>query len=163
MPPPQRRAGHVGVGDFGVVKGSGGLVTYGLGSCVAICVFIPHAAVAGMLHFMLPDSRQSGAAADPKRPGVFADTGFAGLLREMRSQRIPVDQLRAKLVGGANVSNAVQMEIGARNVLAARRLLWQHRLPLEGEEVGGSIARTVRLRADGLVIVSSPGTEERRI
>ena len=161
--PPAKRAGHIGVGDLGVITGSDTLVTYGLGSCVAICVYDPRGTVAGMLHFMLPDSTKDGRGGTPERPGVYADTGSRALFAALEARGARVRDLRAKLVGGAAVSSAVNMDIGARNILAAKRLLWKHGLPLDGEETGGSIARTVRMNVRGDLAIHSPGTEDRTL
>lgn len=159
---PPRRAGHVGVGDLGVATGDETLVTYGLGSCVAVCLFEQGGNIAGMLHFMLPDSSRDGRAAGD-RPGVYADTGFPVLLAALKARGVRTNLLRAKLVGGAAVSTAVQMDIGARNVMAGKRLLWKHGLPLEGEETGGHIARTVRMVARGELVIHSPNMEDRTL
>ncbi len=146
-----------------MVSGAQTIVTYGLGSCVALCVYSVKAPTGGMLHFMLPDSTQDAKNNAKDRPGVYADTGFAALMDGLRRAGVAPNTMRVKLVGGAAVSSAVRMDIGARNVLAAKRLLWQHHLPVEADETGGHIARTVRMSSSGLLIVSSPGTEDRRL
>ena len=47
----------VGVGDGGVSRNPDStIVTYALGSCVAVILYDPVAKVAGMLHYMLPES-----------------------------------------------------------------------------------------------------------
>lgn len=46
----------VGVGDCRVTDEPVELVTYALGSCIAVVVWDPVAKVGGLLHFMLPDS-----------------------------------------------------------------------------------------------------------
>jgi len=51
-----------------------------------------------------------------------------------------------KLAGGASVMDGVDMfEIGKRNYLAAKKILWKEGLFISGEAVGGSASRTVRL------------------
>jgi len=47
----------VGISDLKVSKNPGDvLITYALGSCIAVAVYDPKARVGGLLHFMLPDS-----------------------------------------------------------------------------------------------------------
>lgn len=143
------------MGDVQFAEGDKHLVTYGLGSCIAICAFAPKQRVAGMLHFMLPDSSKGSSKARASRPAVFADTGFRMLLDGLHKRGVVTRSLRIKLVGGASVSS-VKMDIGARNILAAKKLLWRERLPVDAEAVGGNVARTVRLSVEGKCLVHSP-------
>ncbi len=55
------------------------LVTYGLGSCIALVVHDPTTTISGMLHFMLPDSTIDKAKAEAN-PYMFADTGIPRLI-----------------------------------------------------------------------------------
>lgn len=152
---------NVGVGELAVVSVPSMLVTYGLGSCVAVCVVDASAGIGGLLHFMLPN-REVGHRQDDGRPGVFADTGIRVLLEQMVARGAARTRMRVKLVGGAAISSAVRMDIGKQNVLAARRMLWSERLPVDAQDVGGGIARTVRMDApQGRLRIQSPGIEER--
>jgi len=46
----------IGVGDCQVSRNPEDcLVTYALGSCIAVIIYDPIAHVAGMLHYLLPD------------------------------------------------------------------------------------------------------------
>ncbi len=48
------------------------------------------------------------------------------------------------------------LNVGKRNTLMARQILWQNGVIIAGESTGGSIPRTVALRAsDGVVEVRS--------
>jgi hypothetical protein len=73
----------VGLGQAAAVKSGDsktprGLVAYGLGSCVAICLFDPTAGVAGMAHVVLPGTDPSEQP-NPK----FAGSALPALVREM--------------------------------------------------------------------------------
>jgi chemotaxis protein CheD len=66
----------IGIGEFAVSNRPGDvIVTHALGSCIAVCVFDPRAGVAGMLHFLLPESSINPDRAQ-QQPAVFADTGI---------------------------------------------------------------------------------------
>jgi chemotaxis protein CheD len=66
----------VGVGDCLVSKDPQGLlVTYALGSCIAILIHDPVAGVGGLLHYMLPESSIDSLKAQ-QRPFMYADTGL---------------------------------------------------------------------------------------
>lgn len=137
------------------------LVTYALGSCVAICLFDPAAKVAGMAHVMLPEAsmdREKAAA----NPWMFADTGVPGLIGWMQQQGASGRQLSVHLAGGAQVLNDASLfGIGKRNYAAVRKALWKAGLMVDGEAVGGTISRTVRMDvATGRVWVRENGGAE---
>lgn len=150
----------VGVGDLKVAHGEGVLVTHGLGSCIAVCVTVPSSGWGALLHFMLPSSRIDAKRAD-RQPALFADTGMAALFGELTACG-PLVQPVIKLVGGASTGLAAGLDMGKRNVLAARKQLWHRSFAITAEEVEGSISRTVHFEvATGRVRVSTPSLPER--
>ena len=57
------------------------------------------------------------------------------------------------------LSSADVFNIGKRNCLAVRKLLWQQGLIIRGEDLGGTNSRTVRLdAATGQIWVKTGGT-----
>jgi len=136
----------VGVSDCKLSKNAEDvLATYALGSCIAVGLHDPVAGVGGLLHFMLPDSSLDRAKAG-QNPCMFADTGMALLLRQ--ALQLGADRRRMKVwaAGGAQmVDDKGVFEIGRRNSLALRKLLWKAGLLLAGEAVGGAMHRNVRL------------------
>jgi chemotaxis protein CheD len=121
------------------------LVTYALGSCIAVAIYDPVAHVAGLLHLMLPDSAIDAAQAAAK-PYMFADTGVPLLFRRAYELGAEKRRIVVRLAGGAQVidDNGV-FDIGRRNYLAIRRILWKAGVLTQGEAVGGTTSRTVRL------------------
>lgn len=158
--PPDRSV--VGMGDMAVRRGGGTIITHALGSCIAVCLHHPQVPAAGMLHFMLPDSRVDANRART-RPLTFADLGMKAMLLELRAQGAPIAGMTARLVGGASIPGAPHMfDIGNRNLLIARRLLWQARIRLVASEVGGEISRTASMDVvTGRVTVTTPGLAPR--
>jgi chemotaxis protein CheD len=140
------------------------LVTYSLGSCIAVLALDQVSGVGGLLHFMLPDSELDRGKAQ-RRPCMFADTGLALLLEEMERLGASRRRLRVKLVGGAQVlDRSNYFNIGQRNYTAARRLLWKEGLLVEAEDVGGNDIRTVEMDlASGKASVKMSGNRVRAI
>ncbi len=139
------------------------LKTMALGSCIAVMILDPGARCVAMVHIALPDST---IAPDKARtlPGYFADTGIPALLTAMLAAGAKADRSRyiVKLVGGANVSDPNNtFNIGKRNALAIKKILWTLGLVPKAEDIGGRISRTVSLEAStGKVRVTSPGRPE---
>jgi chemotaxis protein CheD len=122
------------------------LATYALGSCIGLAVHDPEANVGGLLHFMLPDS-----GIDPARgrenPFMFADTGIPLLLEEVCRKGASKHRLMVHAAGGAQMMDRENVfEIGKRNYLAMRRVLWKKGMLVHAEAIGGVNSRTVRLQ-----------------
>ncbi len=156
---------YVGIGELAVSDSTGAVIkTLALGSCVAVAVFSKKTQAAGLLHVQLPESSINQALA-AKRPGAFADTGIPLLLSEMAKLGCKPADLVVKLIGGAQVMDPNNtFNIGKRNYLAVKKVLWAHRLFPATEEVGGNISRSVSLIVGQQeVLVHTPGYEDRKI
>jgi chemotaxis protein CheD len=150
-------ANPVGVGDLQVSRDpSSVLVTYGLGSCIALLVHDPIRRVAGMVHYMLPLSSLTPEKSR-ERPAMFGDTGVPLLFQRMAELSAHKGDLVVKVVGGASIQDQNHtFEIGKRNYVVLRKLLWSAGLAIRAEAVGGHVARTVRLFVgDGRTTVRS--------
>jgi len=157
----------LGVGDLGASKAPGAAVkTFALGSCVSVILLDPRVRAVGMVHVALPESKinlQKAAA----KPGYFADTGIPKLLEEMAKLGCnPRGQgMIVKLCGGANVMDPNDtFNIGKRNALAVKKLLWRYGMGAVSEDLGGNFSRTVSVFVDtGDVVLSSPGRPDWKI
>jgi chemotaxis protein CheD len=136
----------IGVADCGVSNDvTDRLTTYALGSCIAVTVYDPIVKVGGLLHFLLPDQ-----TADTPRgrdnPFVYADTGMTLMIDNCLRFGAVKRRLQIYAAGGASVmQDAACFDIGRRNHLSLRRVLWKAGLLLQAEAVGGNCWRTVRL------------------
>lgn len=154
----------IGVGEHGATKApDSGVKTYALGSCVSIILLDPKTRTVGMAHIALPDS-----AVQPdrvkERPAYFVDSGIPALFMAMQEQGCAPNGkgMIVKLAGGAKVmdQNSV-FNIGKRNVLAIRKLLWKYGLGPVAEDVGDKISRTVTVEVNsGKVIINSASRGE---
>ena len=152
---------RVGIGEFAVSDRPNDLIiTAALGSCVAVCVWEPVAGVAGMLHFLLPDARSNPQRAQAE-PAAFADSGIPLLFHATYKLGAQKNRCKVWLIGGADIaghSSEGILSMGRRNVLAARGVLWQNGMLIQGEAVGGNAPRTVTVSvADGHITVKSNG------
>ena len=132
------------------------LVTYALGSCIAVIVHDPVRKVGGMIHYMLPLSSVSPEKAK-SRPAMFADTGIPMLFHAMYDQGCDKRNLVVRVVGGATPHDeSCVFEIGKRNHTIVRKMLWKAGVAIAAEDVGGKLPRTPTLYVDtGRVTVRS--------
>ncbi len=138
----------------------GVLVTYALGSCIAVIVYDPVRRIGGMIHYMLPLSSTSPEKAK-LRPGMFADTGGPTLFHTMYDSGCKKENLIVKAAGGGKLyEDHGVFEIGKRNYTILRKMLWKTNVLIAAEDVGGNLSRTARLYiADGRVTITSHGEE----
>lgn len=149
----------IGVGEIGVARQPGEVLkTMALGSCVAVVLLDKATRIIGMDHVALPESSISPERAR-ERPGYFADTGIPALLAAMAKAGARRESIVVKLMGGAAVLDPNNtFNIGKRNALAIKKILWSQRMGAVAEDLGGTISRTVAVDVDkGRVVLSSPG------
>jgi chemotaxis protein CheD len=134
----------VRVGELHVVQGSGSLVTIGLGSCVAVALYDAEARIGGLAHVMLPDTKRARSEVPPARVASYAITL---LLEKMAETGAVLGRIRARLVGGASMFEAVMTHdvkgLGLRNIESCRSALEREGVPIDAEEVGGTHGRSV--------------------
>jgi chemotaxis protein CheD len=149
----------VGIGDCKVSDNpSDILVTHALGSCIAVLLYDPVARVAGLLHFMLPDSSLDSEKAC-KLPSLFADTGIALLLRRSGQLGAAKPRIVITAAGGAQMLDAAGIfNIGQRNHLAMKKVFAEAGIGIQKEEIGGTCSRTISIDvANGRVQLRTPG------
>jgi chemotaxis protein CheD len=138
------------------------LVIYSLGSCIGVCLYDPAIHIGGMLHYQLPDSKMDKAKAG-RNPFMFADSGMEVLIEKLFSMGANKKRVQIKIAGAATMHIETQkFDIGKRNHLAIRRILWKEGILLNAEDVGGTSPRHMYLNiADGTVTVKTNGFEKK--
>jgi chemotaxis protein CheD len=152
----------VGMGEGVVACVPHVLSSAGIGSCVVVTLYDAARKTGGMAHVMLPDS---AALPEPVGPFVCADTAVGALLGGLRGQGSPLQDLVAKMVGGARMFSAYGTEgsgIGGQNLRAVKDLLQREGIPLAGWDVAGSHGRSVEFHlASGSLIVKALGATDK--
>ncbi len=151
----------VGISDLAVSSDPGDtIVTYALGSCIAVVIWDPVRKVGGMIHYMLPLSCTSPDKAKEK-PAMFADTGVPLLFKRLYAKGCQKEDLVIKVAGGGKLyDDNGTFDIGRRNYVVVRKLFWKNDVVITAEDVGGRRSRTVRLNVGtGRVLISSVGEE----
>jgi chemotaxis protein CheD len=124
-------------GDFHFGGGHTRISTL-LGSCVSITLWHPRKRIGGMCHYMMSERQR---AADSALDGRYASEAFALFLQRVGQAGTRPCEYQAKLFGGANMFATAErggMDIGARNIDCAHRLLASQHIALIAEHVAGS-------------------------
>ncbi len=143
------------------VERDGIIVTLGLGSCVAIMLHDPEMRAGAMAHVLLPSK---SLARDTTNPAKFPETAVPFLLERLAALGADRRRLVAKLAGGASMFAQLMtpgsVQMGERNIVAARNALRAAGIPLAREAVGGGAGRSVRFHVtDGRVEIRSVGAD----
>lgn len=123
-------------GDLYFGSGQIRLVTL-LGSCVSTLLWHEGRRLGGMSHFMLPTRANR---AEEGFEGRYADESFALFRRQIEGENTTPGEYRVMLFGGANMFSTEshdRINVGERNIRAARTLLPKHGFTIEHSDVGG--------------------------
>ena len=151
----------VKVADWAADKGDVDLVTLGLGSCVAIMLYDAPTRAGAMAHILLPSR---SLARESSNLAKFPETAVPLLLQRLGALGADSKRLVAKLAGGASMFAQLMtpgsIQMGERNIVAARNALRAAGIPIAAEAVGGGTGRSVRFHlADGRVEIRAVGAD----
>ncbi len=151
---PNKQMITVSIGDYKIASNPKILATYALGSCVAIILYDRFERIGALIHAMLPEPKISR----PDNPMKYVRTSIPIVLSELIKKGASKHRLISALIGGANVLKyASSMNIGDRNVKAAREVLREKGIPIVAEDVGGTVSRSVFFDLEAATIfVTSP-------
>ena len=134
------------------------LITYSLGSCIGVCVYDTAKKIGALLHYQLPTASLSPEKAQ-QNPFMFADSGLKIILNKMLEMGASKRNMVATVAGGAAINIAPKgFDIGKRNHLAIRKIMWKLGIPIQNEDVGGDTPRTVFMdMSNGAVTIKRSG------
>lgn len=116
------------------------VITTVLGSCIAVCLWDPVKRVGGMNHYKLPLWNGDGLPS-PK----FGNIAIEKLLENVLDLGGRKENLKAKVFGGAAVIQSASglLNVGERNIQAAKQILGDLGIPVVAADVGGEHSRKV--------------------
>lgn len=138
--------------ELAVTRGRANLKALGVGSCLVILLYDPVLGIGGLAHVMLPTS--PGGRHDNGNKANYVDTAITEMLGRMRSLNCKRGDIKARIIGGANMFPRFNSDIGDSNVRAARTTLEKEGIQLAAEAIGGSVGRSVEFSiSDGMVTI----------
>lgn len=125
---------NLNIGEIRTTRDQTIMACYGLGSCVAVFLQDRLRKISSGAHVML--SGLSG-----KNTSFHAEEAIAIMLREIEAQGGDIRNLKAKLVGGANLFQG-STSMGEKNYQSLYKLLTKHKVFVASQDVGGAHYRT---------------------
>lgn len=138
---------NVGISDMKIASAPNKIVTYALGSCVGVCIIDRVVKIAGMVHIMLPSSKDS--LTRDIQTFKYANTGIEEMVRRMVIKGCSKSRMVAKIAGGArmfeikNENNSSIGNIGQRNIIAVKSVLKSLYIDIVAEDTGLNYGRTI--------------------
>jgi chemotaxis protein CheD len=152
----------VGIGQIVVSRAPEQICCLGLGSCVAVFLYDPEAKIGGVLHILLPKAPPHCQAQDK-----YADTGIIKLLQLVLARGARKERLVAKLVGGAQMFQNLNIsicDIGADNCHQAKKILRDMGIRTIAEDIEGKRGRSATFHLDsGKVAITTAFSGEHTI
>ena len=135
---------RVEMAEFKIMHNPDTLVTSALGSCIGVTLYDPELKIGGLAHIMLPDS---SIARERSNPAKFADTAIKAMVEELIKRGAECSRMEAKLTGGARMfsfaGKSPLMDIGEKNVAAAKLILCEKGIRIVAEDTGENYGRCV--------------------
>lgn len=116
-----------------------------LGSCVAVCLYDKVQGIGGMNHYLVPLWNDRGLQT-PK----YGNIAIPRLIESMQNIGCEIENMEAKIFGGANVINtsSTEMMIGRKNILIATEILRDYHIKIVAQDIGGDRGRRIMMRSD---------------
>ena len=116
-----------------------------LGSCISVCLYDKIKRMGGMNHYLVPLWNDNGLQS-PK----YGNISIPRLIENMLNVGCNIHNMEAKVFGGANVINVTteSMMIGRKNIIIAKEILKEYRIPITAEDIAGDKGRRIMMRSD---------------
>lgn len=111
-----------------------------LGSCIAVCLYDKVRKVSAMNHYLLPLWNGNGIQS-PR----FGNLSIPLMIDKMIDSGSNIRYLEAKLFGGAQGidTKLESFMIGKKNIVVAKEILTEYRIPIIAEDTAGSHGRKI--------------------
>lgn len=155
----------VGIGEYIASAAPARLASYGIGSCAGIAIYDAGRRMGALAHSLLPNSSQYLL---PEQSAKYTDIAIELMLARLVKSGCDRESLVAKLAGGSTMFDTLyrtgQTGIGERNIEAARAALAKHSIRVTGEDVGGTIGRSMFFDLEsGLVTIRTLSRHDTRL
>ena len=130
-------------------------------SSIVVTVYDPQAALGGLVHMGLPDSRM--ATGNNDLPYKFVDVALPHFIESLAAKDLNKQYAVVDSIGGSQLFNfgggsGNILNVGTRNAITTRTILSRNGLQVAKTDTGGNKPRTVQLEMDtGQVLISFPG------
>ncbi len=109
-----------------------------LGSSVAVSLYDRSLKTGGMNHFLFPHVKGRD-----KATSLYGNVAVLTLIRMMVAGGSKLSNLEAQMFGGAFNTDVSKRDIGKDNLRTARQILFNQKIKIVSEDVGGELGRKI--------------------
>lgn len=115
------------------------LVSRGLGSCIALCIYDIYNKLGVLAHILLPEGN------DNTKPFYYVNLAVPEIIKELKKRGSNKNLVWAKIIGGSNIflNEENNLNIGTRNVNAVLKYLEKYNIRVVSTDLGGKCGRNV--------------------
>lgn len=138
----------VGLGEISVTNDiNEEIITYALGSCIAIIVYSHTFRIAGMAHSVLAKESHTENKGDRFKEGYYVNTAIPKLFNAIKKKTkyLPNDLIGFIIGGSMSSKENDYFKIGEKNSEEAKKILATYNLRETTHDVGGYFSRTVSI------------------
>ncbi len=136
----------IGIGEYGIsTNSSEKLITYSLGSCVAVIMYCRRLSVAAMAHIVLPTRPVNNVIHNQKKDAYYANEAIPLMMNQLtKKYGCKISEITVDIFGGAISRNKKDLfRIGFRNSEKIIYEIISRKLKIRSIDVGGNMSRTV--------------------
>jgi chemotaxis protein CheD len=152
---------NVKMGELIITENPENLNLLALGSCIGLIVYDIKFKLFGVAHTVLPEvnaRRERPGVHDPDAPAKYTDAAVKQIVKKFREYGIQPDNLRAKIVGGAQIFDRDLIRVGEKNLISVKKMLEEEGVKLESEVVGGNQGISIlHIARNGIIKVKKEG------
>ncbi|MFX1294836.1 MAG: chemotaxis protein CheD [Promethearchaeota archaeon] len=139
---------NIPIGHYALIKSNNNphsyvkkLAIFGLGSCIALLLYDRKKMISAMSHILLAEVKKTKIANPKQYPHKYATLSVKDLFNEMLNHGALKKNIKAVIVGGAEIFKRGPLELGKENILAVKHQLKLFDIQIEKEIVGGTKGR----------------------
>jgi len=110
-----------------------------VGSCVGVVIYDTIRHNYALTHTIYPEYSERDMG---KKRTFYVDSAIKDMISELRKLGSSVQDLKAKIIGGANMLPYLE-PVGEKNVFTARKTLEENKIPIVASDTGGTTRRKI--------------------
>ncbi len=152
---------NVKMGELVITENPENLSLLALGSCIGLVIYDVKCKLFGVAHTVLPEfnaRRVRPGIQEPEAPAKYTDAAVKLIVKRFREHGVSPDDLRAKLIGGAQIFDRDLIRVGEKNLISVKKMLEEEGVKIESEVVGGNQGISIlHIGRNGIINVKKEG------
>lgn len=147
----------VSTGEVKIGNSNNIIVSYGIGSCIAVAAIHLEKRIGGIAHIMLPGKAPLNEKISKTK---YTEDAIDVLMRLLEIEKTDTSQIKVCLIGAGNVLNYQDDTICKSNTDSLLNLLNELKIEISAQSLGGNLRRSVRFDIETGKVFFAEGDSE---